>query len=91
MPQEPGTGPQGKDHLNLEGLQKIIDIKSAMNLGLKDIHKLELNKTKKKKEEKPSVERPIIKTETIPSPYSCLLRGYEQGLNLRICKWRRYF
>jgi LAGLIDADG DNA endonuclease family protein len=56
---------ENKAHLTIEGINKIINIKAAMNLGLSELLKSEfkdfiLN---------PLGERPIIKTEIIPNPY----------------------
>lgn len=50
-----------KDHLTVEGLQKIINIKASMNLGLSDMLKSEFNEIS-------PVERPVINTENIPDP-----------------------
>jgi hypothetical protein len=50
---------KNKEHLSIEGLQKIINIKTSMNLGLSDILKSELSKIT-------PVERPIIITNNIP-------------------------
>ena len=50
---------KNKEHLSIEGLQKIINIKASMNLGLSDILKSELSKIT-------PVERPIIITNNIP-------------------------
>jgi hypothetical protein len=48
-----------KDHLSVEGLHKLINMKASMNLGLSDLLKSEFNKFT-------PVERPIINTESIP-------------------------
>jgi hypothetical protein len=50
-----------KDHLSLEGLNQIINIKSSMNLGLSDQLKSEFNKII-------PVEKPLIVTNNIPDP-----------------------
>ena len=50
-----------KDHLSIEGLHQIINIKASMNLGLSDFLKSEF------KEFTP-VSRPIINTKNIPDP-----------------------
>jgi hypothetical protein len=52
---------QNKEHLTLDGLQKIVNIKASMNLGLSDQQKKEFSKIK-------PVERQIIKTTNIPNP-----------------------
>nr|AYE93362.1 LAGLIDADG homing endonuclease [Termitomyces sp.] len=52
---------KNKDHLSLEGLHQIINIKAAMNLGLSEMLKSEFN-------ENTSIERPLINTEEIPDP-----------------------
>jgi hypothetical protein len=50
-----------KDHLFIEGLQQIINIKASMNLGLSDIIKSDFNNII-------PVERPIILITNIPDP-----------------------
>jgi hypothetical protein len=56
-----------KDHLStvasavVEGLNKIINIKASLNLGLSDFLKSEFN-------EFTPLERPVINTENIPDP-----------------------
>jgi hypothetical protein len=50
-----------KEHFTLEGLQQIINIKAAMNLGLSDLLKSEFSYFT-------PLERPIINTENIPDP-----------------------
>lgn len=50
-----------KEHLNIEGLYKIVNIKASMNLGLSNILKSEFNKFT-------PIKRPIISTENIPDP-----------------------
>ena len=50
-----------KDHLSIEGLNKIINIKASMNLGLSYFLRSEFN-------EFTPQERPVINTENIPDP-----------------------
>jgi LAGLIDADG endonuclease len=50
-----------KEHLTLEGLQKIINIRASMNFGLSDLQKAEFSNFK-------SVERQIFNTKNIPDP-----------------------
>ena len=50
-----------KAHLTLEGLEKIVNIKASMNLGLSDILKSEFS-------EFIPVKRPIISTDKIHDP-----------------------
>jgi len=57
-------------HLTLEGFNKIINIKAAMNLGLSDSFKSEF------KDFIP-VKRPLIQTEVIPDPY--WITGFVDG------------
>jgi len=52
---------ENKEHLTLEGLQQIVNIRSSMNLGLSDLQKAEFSNFK-------PVERKIINTQTIPDP-----------------------
>lgn len=56
-----------KDHLSIEGLNKIINIKASMNLGLSDFLRYEFN-------ELTPLERPVINTENNPDPN--LLAGF---------------
>ena len=51
-----------KSHLTIEGLNKIINVKASMNLGLSDFLKSEFILFN-------PVERPVIKTENIPNSY----------------------
>jgi hypothetical protein len=51
---------KNKDHLTHEGLQEIINIRAAMNLGLTDTLKSDFINTV-------PVERPVIKTTNIPN------------------------
>jgi hypothetical protein len=53
---------ENRAHLIIEGLNKIINIKAAMNLGLSDSLKSEFKYFI-------PVERALIETETIPDPY----------------------
>ena len=53
-----------KAHLTIEGLQKIVNIKASMNLGLSDMLKSEFNYISGSA----TVKRPIIITENIPDP-----------------------
>jgi LAGLIDADG endonuclease len=50
-----------KDHLSIEGLNKIINIKASMNIGLSYFLRSEFN-------EFTPQERPVINTENIPDP-----------------------
>ena len=50
-----------KDHLSIEGLKKIINIKASMNLGLSDLLKSEFSEIN-------PVERQVINIENIPDP-----------------------
>jgi hypothetical protein len=50
-----------KDHLSLEGLKQIINIKTSINLGLSDQLKSEFSNSI-------PVERPLITTTQIPDP-----------------------
>lgn len=50
-----------KEHLTIEGLNKIINIKASMNLGLSYFLRSEFN-------EFTPLERPVINTENIPDP-----------------------
>jgi hypothetical protein len=50
-----------KEHLTLEGLQKIINIRSSMNLGLSDLQKSEFPNYQ-------SIERKLIQTTHISDP-----------------------
>jgi hypothetical protein len=50
-----------KDHLSLEGLKQIINIKASINLGLSDQLKSEFSNSI-------PVERPVITTTQIPDP-----------------------
>jgi LAGLIDADG endonuclease len=59
-----------KDHLSIEGLKKIINIKASMNLGLSDFLKSEFNNIN-------PVERQIINTEDIPD--SNWIAGFATG------------
>jgi hypothetical protein len=52
---------KNKEHLSIEGLQKIINIKASMNSGLSDVLKSNFKKII-------PVERPLILTENIPDP-----------------------
>jgi len=56
---------ENKAHLTIEGINKIINIKTAMNLGLSELLKSEF----KDFILSPLGERPIIKTEIISNPY----------------------
>lgn len=49
-----------KDHLTIDGLNKIINIKGSMNLGLSDVLKSEFLDFS-------PVKRPVINTENIPN------------------------
>ena len=53
-----------KKHLSIEGLYQIINIKASINLGLSDFLKTEF----KERSRLPSIERPVINTESIPDP-----------------------
>jgi LAGLIDADG endonuclease len=57
-------------HLTIEGVNKILNIKAAMNLGLSESIKFEF------KDLNP-VERPLIQTEIIPNPY--WITGFVDG------------
>jgi len=59
-----------KDHLSIEGLYQIINIKASMNLGLSDYLKSEFSSFT-------PVKRPIIKVENIPDPN--WLAGFVSG------------
>jgi LAGLIDADG endonuclease len=59
-----------KDHLSIEGLKKIINIKASMNLGLSDFLKSEFNEIN-------PVERPEIQTDNIPD--SNWVAGFATG------------
>jgi hypothetical protein len=59
-----------KDHLSIEGLHKIMNIKTSMNLGLSNIQKLEFDILY-------PVPRPIILTNNIPDPY--WITGFVNG------------
>ncbi len=61
---------KAKEHLSIEGLRQIMNIKSTINSGLSDSHKLEFSNII-------PVSRPIIKTEIIPSPY--WITGFVNG------------
>jgi hypothetical protein len=50
-----------KDHIYIEGLNKIINIKASMNLGLSYFLRSEFNEFTPR-------ERPVINTENIPDP-----------------------
>jgi hypothetical protein len=50
-----------KDHLNYEGLKKIVSIRASINLGLSEIHKSEFLSIKPEP-------RPLINTTHIPDP-----------------------
>lgn len=50
-----------KEHLTVDGLHKIINIRASINLGLSELQKSEFNNLK-------PVERPIINTTKIPHP-----------------------
>jgi hypothetical protein len=52
---------KNKEHLSIEGLTKIINIKASLNLGLSEILKTNFNKIN-------PVKRPIINTTKIPDP-----------------------
>jgi hypothetical protein len=52
-----------KAHLSIEGLNKIINIKASMNLGLSDLLKLEF-----KDSSQAPIEKQIINTNNIPDP-----------------------
>ena len=52
-----------KAHLSIEGLNKIINIKASMNLGLSDLLKLEF-----KESSQAPIEKQIINTNNIPDP-----------------------
>jgi LAGLIDADG endonuclease len=62
---------KNKAHLTIEGINKIINIKAAMNLGLSELLKSEF------KDLILSGERPIIKTSIIPDPY--WITGFVDG------------
>jgi hypothetical protein len=51
-----------KEHLTIEGLHKIINIRASINLGLSDFKKSNFTKIS-------PVERPIIRTTQIPDPH----------------------
>ena len=59
-----------KSHLSIEGLNKIINIKASMNLGLSDFLKSEFINFS-------SIERPVINTENIPD--SNWIAGFVTG------------
>ena len=59
-----------KDHLSVEGLKQIINIKASMNLGLSDFLKSEFNEIN-------PVERKVINTEKIPD--SNWIAGFATG------------
>jgi len=64
---------ENKAHLTIEGINQIINIKAAMNLGLSELLKSEF----KDFILTPLWERPIIQTEIIPDPY--WITGFVDG------------
>ena len=64
---------ENKAHLTIEGINKIINIKAAMNLGLSELLKSEF----KDFILSPLRERSIIQTEIIPNPY--WITGFVDG------------
>nr|YP_010835458.1 hypothetical protein QLP32_mgp32 [Perenniporia fraxinea]WFS78691.1 hypothetical protein [Perenniporia fraxinea] len=85
-------------HTTVEGLQKIINIKASLNLGLSDAQKSEFNQVK-------PVERKIIQTTNIPDPnwvsgfvsgegnFDAVIRttskGYKVSLRFRVSQHQR--
>ena len=59
-----------KNHLTIEGLHQIINIKASINLGLSDMLKSEFKNFI-------PIERPIINTENIPNPH--WIAGFVSG------------
>jgi len=64
---------ENKAHLTIEGINQIINIKAAMNLGLSELLKSEF----KDFILTPLWDRPIIQTEIIPDPY--WITGFVDG------------
>lgn len=75
-----------KEHLTLEGINKIVNIKASMNLGLSDMLKSEFQNNN-------SVKRPVINSDNIDIPNNWIA-GFVSGegcFDVRITKSTSHF